>query len=197
MGKDYKKMLDSEVEWLHKTDSTDFRAEQEYRDRGLDELEEEEHYDYYSGGGEAGLIGFVLLLILLAVGTVVGVYISLYTVGVARSNAFFVIVIFLASYYFMFRKQGYSRFFNFLFFIGCGGLFTLLFPILFSGIALRGLTFEQYMAEPTIDFIEMIKFSFFYALFMVASYFFAKFVTSRNRKKSLAYVQSHHYKRRM
>lgn len=188
MGKNYKKMLDWEVEREHKIDTSNLRAEEEYKRRGLDLYDDDEDDDnYYSGGDGAGAAGFVVILVLLAIIILVSVYISLYAVGVAQRHWFFILVSFLGTSYFMFRKQGYSKFFNLLFFIGSFALFTLAFPFLFSGLALRGLTFDEYMAESTIDFIELMKFSFFYALFMVASYFFSKIVTSRIRKKYAMY----------
>ncbi|MGF9891197.1 hypothetical protein ABEX78_21290 [Priestia megaterium] len=196
MGKDYKKMSDYEVEREYDINPSNIYAEREYIRRGLDE-ENEENSDYYSGADVGGAFGFGVILILLAAIIIISVYISLYAVGVVQRHWFFVLVLFLATSYFMFRKQGYSKFFNLLFFIGSYALFTLAFPFLFSGLALRGLTFDEYMAEPTIDFIELMKFSFFYALFMVASYFFSKIVTSRIRKKSSPYSDFPRYYRRM
>ncbi len=188
-------MLDWEIEREHKNDLTNYRAEEEYKRRGLDQYDDED--SDYSGADVGGALGFGVILILLAAIIIISVYISLYAVGLVQRHWFFVLVLFLATFYFMFKKQGYSRFFNLLFFIGCYSLFTLIFPVLFSDLALRGLTFNQYMANPTIDFIELMKFSFFYALFMVASYFFSKIVTSRVRKKSSPYSDFSRYNRRM
>ncbi|MEM4992556.1 hypothetical protein WKH56_08445 [Priestia sp. SB1] len=194
MGRKYENMSDSELEWEHKYNNPgSWGAEQEYKRRGLDQYDSD---DSYSEADVAGIGGLAVFLILLAIIMFISAVISMYAVQVALNHWLFTLGLFFATYYFMFRKQGYNKFFNIFFFIGSYGMFTLLFPLFFEDLALKGLSFDQYV-EGSKSLVDIIKFPLFYALFMVVSYFFARFVISRTKKKYALYAEFSHYTKRM
>jgi len=194
LGRKYENMSDSELEWEHKHNNPgSWGAEEEYKRRGLDRYDND---DSYSVADIAGIGGSAVFLILLAIIMFISAVLSAYAVQVVLNHWFFTLALFFGTYYFMFRKQGCNRFFNILFFIGSYGIFTLLFPLFFEDLALKGLSFDQYLEGPKSLF-DIVKFPFFYALFMVVSYFFTKFVISRTKKKYALYAELSRYNRRM
>ncbi|MDU9694027.1 hypothetical protein O0Q50_22860 [Priestia aryabhattai] len=192
MGKDYRKMLDWEVEREHKNEPSNQRAEDEYKRRGLDQYNDNDD-DYYSGGASGWGIVFGILIAICFILYPVAIAVSHMLVELAQITGLVIMIMFVVTFYFAKRKQGYSSFFNFMFHLSSLGLFSFLFPLMFVDLALAGMPMEEFIINQPPGLIDSLKFPFYYALFMIASLIFSKVVMSWVRKKSSSYSDLNRY----
>lgn len=182
MGK-YSKKSDNFVEdkYTRGLNSERYEAEKELIRRGFNRDDNgsykfEKDYEGHSEKYEPTNLGPLFLIIVGTLLLITALFCTHFILGYSINFTLHIWIGFGVSLVLAILSKGRSKFFNFIFFLGCFSILTRFFVTIIEYT--EGTTYIEFLSSNTTDLIDLIKYGFFYAIYIFfAPYFLMKYGT--------------------